>query len=105
MEEKIFGNDLIIVDGDTHSGSANLIWSFSSISLYFIHEDGEIESVDDNECGIDGFIGLNGDFAVIKGEYEQAMKEVEEHEREVEQEERERMERMRQRYEERKQAQ
>ena len=31
-------DDLIVVDGDTHQGTANLVWSFSSRPLYFIHD-------------------------------------------------------------------
>lgn len=73
-------DDLIIVDGDTHQGTANLVWSFSSQPLYFIHDDGNIDCVDWHDEGIDYFIGENGEFAVHKYDWSDAMREIDEHE-------------------------
>lgn len=77
-------DDLIVVDGDTHQGTANLVWSCSSQSLYFIHDDGNVDCVDWHEEGIDYFIGTNGKFAVHKYEWSDAMREIDEHEKEQE---------------------
>ena len=73
-------DDLIVVDGDTHQGTANLVWSFSSQPLYFIHDDGNIDCVDWHDEGIDYFIGVNGEFAVHKYDWSDAMREIDEHE-------------------------
>ena len=72
--------DLIVVDGDTHQGTANLVWSFSSRPLYFIHNDGNIDYVDWHEEGIDYFIGINGEFAVHIYDWSDAMREIDENE-------------------------
>lgn len=72
-----------VVDGGTHQGLSNDIWSFASQSLYFIHADGRIENVDCHQGGIDDFIGVEGEFCVLKEDYEDAVKEVEEHYREA----------------------
>ncbi len=76
--------DLIVLDGDTHSGTANLVWSFSSKSLYFIHEEGHIVDIDWYDDGIDHFIGCNGEFAVHKYDWSIAMREIDEHEEDME---------------------
>lgn len=76
--------DLIVLDGDTHSGTANLVWSFSSKSLYFIHEEGYIVDIDWYDDGIDHFIGYNGEFAVHKYDWSIAMREIDEHEEDME---------------------
>ncbi len=79
-------DDLVVVDGDTHQGTANLVWSFSSRPLYFIYDDGNIDCVDWHDEGIDYFIGVNGEFAVHKYDYSDAMREIDEHEEEIEKE-------------------
>ena len=71
--------ELQIVDGDTHQGEANLIYSFTNIELFFIYEDGRIEIVP-SDPGIDYYIGISGNFAVEKDKYEEAIRQVEEHE-------------------------
>ena len=76
-------DDLVVVDGDTHQGTANLVWSFSSRPLYFIYDDGNIDCVDWHDEGIDYFIGVNGEFAVHKYDYSDAMREIDEHEEEI----------------------
>lgn len=72
--------DLIVVDGDTHKGTANLVWSYSSQPLYFLHDDGNIDCVDWHNEGIDYFIGVNGEFAVHKYDWSDAIREIDEHE-------------------------
>ncbi|MBR6841904.1 MAG: hypothetical protein IKM77_06360 [Prevotella sp.] len=79
-------DDLIVLDGDTHSGTANLVWSFSSKSLYFIHEDGHIVDVEWYDGGIDHFIYYEGEFAVHKYDWSIAMREIDEHEEKIEEE-------------------
>lgn len=76
--------DLVTVDGDTHKGTANQVWSFSSKSLYFIHSNGRIDCVDWHEEGIDYFINLIGEFAVHQYDWSEAMREIDEHEDELE---------------------
>lgn len=73
-------DDLMVVDGDTHQGTANLVWSFSSRPLYFIHDDGKIDCADWHDEGIDYFIGINGEFAIHKYDWSDAMREIDEHE-------------------------
>ena len=80
-------DDLVVVDGDTHQGTANLVYTFSSLPLYFIHDDGSIDCVDWHEEGIDYFIGTNGEFAVHKYDWSDAMREIDEHEKELEEDE------------------
>ena len=77
--------DLVIVDGDTHSGTANLVYSFSKETLYFIHQDGHIVDVDWYNS-IDDFIGVAGEFAVHQYAWSNAMREIDEHEQENEEE-------------------
>ncbi len=77
-------DDLIIVDGDTHSGTANMVWSFSSKALFFINVDGHIVDTGWYYDGIDHFIGCNGEFAVHKYDWSIAMREIDEHEEEME---------------------
>ena len=91
QKEKIYqailwltNEDLVPVDGDTHSGTANQVWSFSSHSLYFIHSNGRIDCVDWHVEGIDYFVNLNGEFAVHQYEWSDAMREIDEHEDELE---------------------
>ena len=79
-------DDLIVLDGDTHSGTANLVWSFSSKPLYFLHTDGHIVDVGWYEGGIDNFIGCYGEFAVHRYDWSIAMREIDEHEEDMEEE-------------------
>lgn len=79
-------DDLIVVDGDTHSGTANLVWSFSSKPLYFIHGDQHIVDVEWYDGGIDNFIGCYGEFAVHRYDWSIAMREIDEHEEDMEEE-------------------
>ena len=78
--------DLVIVDGDTHKGTAIDIWCYSSQSLYFIHKDDRIDCVDWHEEGIDYFINFCGEFAVHRYEWSDAIREIDEHEEEFEKE-------------------
>lgn len=82
----LYKDDLIVLDGDTHSGTANLVWSFSSEPLYFIHEDGHIVNVEWYDGGIDFFIGCYGEFAIHRYDWSIAMREIDEHEDEIEDE-------------------
>lgn len=77
-------DDLIVVDGDTHSGTANLVWSFSSKPLYYIHEDGHVVNTEWYDDGIDHFIGCYGEFAVHKYDWSIAIREIDEHEEDME---------------------
>ena len=79
-------DDLMVVDGGIHQGTANLVWSFSSRPLYFVHNDGYIDCVDWHDEGIDYFIGVNGEFAIHKYEWSDAMREIDEHKKEQEEE-------------------
>ena len=73
-------DDLIVIDGDTHSGMANMVWCYSDQPLYFIHEDGHIVIVDWYDGGIDDFIKCKGEFAVHKYEWSIAMRDIDERE-------------------------
>ena len=79
-------DDLIVVDGDTHSGTANMVWSFSSKPLYFIHGDKHIVDVEWYDGGIDNFISCYGEFAVHRYDWSIAMREIDEHEEDMEEE-------------------
>lgn len=65
---------LKVIDGDTHQGTANVLWCYECecIGLYFIHSDGSVEDVFGHES-IDDFVGVAGDFAVLSDDYEKAM--------------------------------
>ena len=65
------------VEGDTHRGESNLIYSFADCPLFFVHTNGNIEDVDDD---IDRFIGEKGFFAVNADDYHEAMRQVYLHE-------------------------
>ena len=79
-------DDLIVLDGGTHSGTSNLVWSFTSNPLYFIYEDGHIVNAEWYDDGIDHFIGCNGEFAVHRYDWSLAMREIDEHEEDMEEE-------------------
>lgn len=78
--------DLIVVDGDTHSGTATMIWNYTEQTLYFIYEDGHIVNVDWYNGGIDDFISCYGEFAVHRYDWSIAMREIDEHEDDMEEE-------------------
>lgn len=69
------------VDGDTHRGESNLIYSFADCQLFFVHINGNIEDVDGD---IDRFIDANGYFAVNADDYHEAMRQVYLHENGIE---------------------
>ena len=69
------------VDGDTHRGESNLIYSFADCPLFFVHCNGNIEDVDGD---IDRFIDANGYFAVNADDYHEAMRQVYLHENGIE---------------------
>ena len=71
------------MDGGTHQGLSNDIWSFANQTLYSIHVNGRIDGVDWHQGGIDDFIGMDGAFCVLKEDYEDAVKEVEAHDKEA----------------------
>lgn len=69
------------VDGDTHRGESNLIYSFADCPLFFVHTNGNIEDVDGD---IDRFIDAKGYFAVNADDYHEAMRQVYLHENGIE---------------------
>ena len=69
------------VDGDTHRGESNLIYSFADCPLFFVHCNGNIEDVDGD---IDRFIDAKGYFAVNADDYHEAMRQVYLHENGIE---------------------
>jgi hypothetical protein len=69
------------VDGDTHRGESNLIYSFADCPLFFVHTNGNIEGVDGD---IDRFIDAKGYFAVNADDYHEAMRQVYLHENGIE---------------------
>ena len=70
-----------MVDGGTHQGMSNLIWSFTEVTLYFYDtENDSIECVDKAEGGIDDYIGREGMFCVHVDDYELAEQQIYEHE-------------------------
>lgn len=69
------------VDGDTHRGESNLIYSFADCPLFFVHCNGNIEDVDGD---IDRFIDEKGYFAVNADDYHEAMRQVYLHENGIE---------------------
>ena len=69
------------VDGDTHRGESNLIYSFADCPLFFVHTNGNIEDVDGD---IDRFIDEHGYFAVNADDYHEAMRQVYLHENGIE---------------------
>lgn len=69
------------VNGDTHQGESNLIYSFADSPLFFVHCNGNIEDVDGD---IDRFIDANGYFAVNADDYHEAMRQVYLHENGIE---------------------
>ena len=69
------------VDGDTHLGESNLIYSFADCPLFFVHTNGNIEGVDGD---IDRFIDAKGYFAVNADDYHEAMRQVYLHENGIE---------------------
>ena len=71
------------VHGWTHDLPA-LIFCNTNIPLFFYDEFSKtVESVDENEAGIDGYNGRCGYFVVLEEDYELAMKKVEEHDKEA----------------------
>ena len=69
-----------MVDGGTHQGTSNLIWSFTDVPLYFHDtENDSIECVDKAEGGIDDYVGREGMFCVHVDDYELAEQQIYEH--------------------------
>lgn len=70
-----------MVDGGTHQGTSNLIWSFTDVTLYFHDtEKDSIECVDKAEGGIDDYVGREGVFCVHVDDYDLAEQQIYEHE-------------------------
>lgn len=83
-ERKALKQQLIsfrMVDGGTHQGTSNLIWSFTDVPLYFHDtENDSIECVGKAEGGIDAYIGREGMFCVHVDDYDLAEQQIYEHE-------------------------
>lgn len=66
------------VHGWTHDDPA-LIETLTVVPVYFLHKEGGLSIVGDDEAGIDGYTNSDGIFLVLEEDYEKAYRQVYDH--------------------------
>lgn len=66
------------VHGWTHDDPA-LIETLTEVPVYFLHKEGGLSVVGDDEAGIDGYTNSDGIFLVLEEDYEKAYRQVYDH--------------------------